>query len=107
VSVIYMTGNEDPAVRKAALASGCIAFLIKPLIGPLQRAGRHALGTRSNAPASLPRTLKGLVCHPVSAGLHYLNNATAVRTTVKAQANHRRNEPTILHHAVEDSQLKR
>ena len=30
VPVIYMTGNEDPAVRKAALASGCIAFLIKP-----------------------------------------------------------------------------
>src|SRR6478609_11283049 len=30
VPVIYMTGNEDPAVRKAALDSGCIAFLIKP-----------------------------------------------------------------------------
>ena len=28
--VIYMTGNEDPAVRQAALASGCIAFLTKP-----------------------------------------------------------------------------
>jgi FixJ family two-component response regulator len=25
--VIYMTGNEDPAVRKAALDSGCVAFL--------------------------------------------------------------------------------
>jgi len=25
VPVIYMTGNEDPAVRKAALDSGCIA----------------------------------------------------------------------------------
>ena len=43
VPVIYMTGNEDPAVRKAALASGCIAFLTKPfsaqeLIEPLKKA---------------------------------------------------------------------
>lgn len=43
VPVIYMTGNEDPAVRKAALDSGCIAFLIKPfsvqdLMEPLKRA---------------------------------------------------------------------
>jgi FixJ family two-component response regulator len=30
VPVIYMTGNGDPAVRKAALDSGCIAFLTKP-----------------------------------------------------------------------------
>ena len=30
VPVIYMTGNDDPAVRKAALDSGCIAFLAKP-----------------------------------------------------------------------------
>ena len=41
--VIYMTGNEDPAVRKAALDSGCIAFLTKPfsaqsLIEPLKKA---------------------------------------------------------------------
>jgi FixJ family two-component response regulator len=46
VPVIYMTGNDDPAVRKAALDSGCIAFLTKPfsvqeLIEPLKRAGRH------------------------------------------------------------------
>ena len=44
--VIYMTGNEDPAVRKAALDSGCIAFLTKPfsaqeLIEPLERVRRH------------------------------------------------------------------
>ena len=43
VPVIYMTGNEDPAVRKAALDSGCIAFLTKPfsvqeLIEPLKKA---------------------------------------------------------------------
>ena len=46
VPVIFITGNEDPAVRKAALASGCIAFLTKPfaaqsLIEPLKAlAGR-------------------------------------------------------------------
>jgi FixJ family two-component response regulator len=45
VPVICMTGNADPAVRKAALDSGCIAFLTKPfstqeLIEPLKRAGR-------------------------------------------------------------------
>ncbi len=44
VRVIYMTGNEDPAIRKAALDSGCIAFLTKPfsmqdLMEPLQRVG--------------------------------------------------------------------
>jgi FixJ family two-component response regulator len=43
VPVIYMTGNNDPAVRDAALASGCIAFLTKPfsaqsLIEPLKQA---------------------------------------------------------------------
>lgn len=43
VPVIYMTGNEDPVVRDAALASGCIAFLTKPfsaqsLIEPLKKA---------------------------------------------------------------------
>jgi len=27
VPVIYMTGNDDPAVRKTALDSGCVAFL--------------------------------------------------------------------------------
>jgi CheY-like chemotaxis protein len=46
VPVIYMTGNDDAAVREAALASGCIAFLTKPfsaqeLMEPLKRAGRH------------------------------------------------------------------
>jgi FixJ family two-component response regulator len=43
VPVIYITGNEDPAVRKAALGSGCVAFLTKPfsaqeLIEPLKKA---------------------------------------------------------------------
>ena len=44
VPVIYMTGNDTPAVHKAALDSGCIAFLTKPfsvheLIEPLKRVG--------------------------------------------------------------------
>ena len=43
VPVIYMTGNDDPAIRKAAAASGCVAFLTKPfstqsLIEPLKKA---------------------------------------------------------------------
>ncbi len=46
VPVIYMTGNEDAAVRKAALNSGCIAFLTKPfstqeLIEPLKQAAQR------------------------------------------------------------------
>lgn len=43
VPVIYMTGNDSPAVHKAALESGCLAYLVKPisarsLIVPLERA---------------------------------------------------------------------
>jgi FixJ family two-component response regulator len=43
VPVIYMTGNDSPTVRNAALASGCVAFLTKPfssqeLIEPLRKA---------------------------------------------------------------------
>ena len=41
VPVIYMTGNDTPAIREAALQSGCLAYLTKPfsarsLIEPLQ-----------------------------------------------------------------------
>jgi FixJ family two-component response regulator len=43
VPIIYITGKESPAVREAALGSGCIAFLTKPfsaqsLIEPLKKA---------------------------------------------------------------------
>jgi FixJ family two-component response regulator len=31
VPVIYMTGNDNPAVREAALQSGCLAYLTKPV----------------------------------------------------------------------------
>src|SRR3954471_12674419 len=30
VPVIFMTGNDNPAIREAALQSGCIAYLTKP-----------------------------------------------------------------------------
>jgi FixJ family two-component response regulator len=48
VPVIYMTGNPNPTVREAALASGCIAFLTKPfsaqsLIEPLKKASATCL----------------------------------------------------------------
>ena len=41
--VIYITANDNPAVRMAALASGCIAYLTKPfaaksLLEPVERA---------------------------------------------------------------------
>ena len=43
VPIIFMTGNDSPAVREAALQSGCLAYLTKPfsassLIGLLERA---------------------------------------------------------------------
>ncbi len=43
VPVIYITGNDNPAVHKAALESGCLAYLTKPfsakaLIEPVERA---------------------------------------------------------------------
>ena len=43
VPVIYITASENPAVRAAALNSGCIAFLTKPfstqeLMEPLKKA---------------------------------------------------------------------
>jgi FixJ family two-component response regulator len=43
VPVIYITGNDNHAARKAAVESGCIAYLTKPfsaksLIEPLERA---------------------------------------------------------------------
>jgi FixJ family two-component response regulator len=40
--VIYITGNDNPAIRSAAVASGCVAYLTKPfmaksLIEPLEK----------------------------------------------------------------------
>ena len=41
--VIYITANDNPAIRMAALESGCIAYLTKPfsaksLIEPIEKA---------------------------------------------------------------------
>jgi FixJ family two-component response regulator len=41
--VIFITGNDNPATRMAAIASGCLAYLTKPfvassLIEPIRRA---------------------------------------------------------------------
>jgi FixJ family two-component response regulator len=41
--VVYITGNDSPATRTAAIASGCIAYVTKPflarsLIEPIERA---------------------------------------------------------------------
>lgn len=41
--VIFITGNDTPATRMAAMASGCLAYLTKPfvaksLIEPIERA---------------------------------------------------------------------
>jgi FixJ family two-component response regulator len=41
--VIFITGNDNPATRMAAIASGCLAYLTKPfvaeaLIEPVKRA---------------------------------------------------------------------
>ncbi|WP_246230600.1 response regulator [Bradyrhizobium cytisi] len=43
VPVIFITANETPSIREAALRSGCVAFLTKPfsahdLIEPLKQA---------------------------------------------------------------------
>ncbi len=45
--VIYITANDSPSVRTAAMESGCIAYLIKPfraksLIEPIERLARVA-----------------------------------------------------------------
>jgi FixJ family two-component response regulator len=48
VPVIYMTGNDTPAVREAAFQSGCLAYLTKPfsaksLVEPLNNASARRL----------------------------------------------------------------
>jgi FixJ family two-component response regulator len=44
--VIYMTGNDNPVVRTAALASGCIAYLTKPFAAKslLEPVGKASAG---------------------------------------------------------------
>ncbi len=50
VPIIYITANDNLAVRRAALESGCIAYLTKPfsaksLIGPLEQASTGLVQT--------------------------------------------------------------
>jgi AmiR/NasT family two-component response regulator len=45
--VIYITADDSPSVRTAAIESGCIAYLIKPfraksLIEPIERLAASA-----------------------------------------------------------------
>jgi FixJ family two-component response regulator len=44
--VIYITANDNPAVRMAALASGCIAYLTKPFAAKslLEPVGKASAG---------------------------------------------------------------
>jgi DNA-binding NtrC family response regulator len=45
VPVIYITGNETPAVREAALISGCVAFLTKTILSEgTDRAAQECIG---------------------------------------------------------------
>jgi len=47
VPVIYMTGNDNPAVRVAALQSGCVAYLTNPF-------SAKSRSSRSRAPPKTP-----------------------------------------------------
>jgi FixJ family two-component response regulator len=54
VPIIYMTGNDTPAVREAAHRSGCLAFLTKPfsataLAQYLQRAHQRSSDPQAGA----------------------------------------------------------
>jgi FixJ family two-component response regulator len=63
VPIIYITGNDRPAVRAAAHQSGCLAYLTKPfsamsLMVPLHRAAtgwRTAAGSRCRRSSSKAR----------------------------------------------------
>jgi FixJ family two-component response regulator len=48
VPVIYMTGNDAPAVREAALRSRCVAFLTKPFSTAALSDALQAAGTASD-----------------------------------------------------------
>lgn len=48
VPVIFMTGNDKPAVRMAAVQSGCLAYLTKPFFAEsLVQSLKQALAVRS------------------------------------------------------------
>ena len=56
VPIIYMTRNDCPTVREAALQSGCLTYLIKPFsAASLAGALRRASAWRARAPMSIVR----------------------------------------------------
>jgi len=56
VPVIYMTASDNPAVRKAALDSGCIAFLTKPFsVQELIDCSKELAGTQQRRHALTPQ----------------------------------------------------
>jgi FixJ family two-component response regulator len=57
VPIIFMTGNDNPAARTAALQSGCLAYLTKPfsaqlLMEPLRTASASAVRQRHAPPSA-------------------------------------------------------
>ena len=65
--VIYITANDNPAVRTAALASGCIAYLTKPfaaksLLEPIGKASAGlAVNSGHHAPLDAYQLADGLL----------------------------------------------
>jgi len=45
VPVIYITGNDSPAVRRAAHLSGCLAYLTKPFSAKSLKESLHRAAT--------------------------------------------------------------
>ncbi len=47
VPVIFITGNDSPATRRAAIATGCLAYLTKPFVAEslIEPVNRAAAGT--------------------------------------------------------------
>ncbi|MBT2794793.1 response regulator transcription factor [Paraburkholderia strydomiana] len=57
VPIIFLTGNDDPAVRAKALAQGAAGFLTKPLDGAvLIRTLQTTLGLRDLPPSDSPNS---------------------------------------------------
>jgi DNA-binding response OmpR family regulator len=65
VPVIYMTASDNPAVRKAALDSGCIAFLTKPfLVQELIDRSKELAGTQQRRHALTHQRVCHALCGP-------------------------------------------
>jgi len=85
VPVIYMTGTQ-PGVRKAALESGCLAYLTKPfsaksLIEPIEK---HRLGSHRSS-SSGPRYMhhSSIACSKVWCRIACRNRSELVERPVE------------------------